>query len=274
MPTNLIPPGVPQFTPSSGQITGPADGDPLTAASVNTTAFQPLADRSLVSFLGLYGVSGSRTIASCLDGVHLVLNPQVVRSSSRVLSGSLGSPIDISGFNTPNTIYYVYGFDNAGTFIPVITTSPPDSTVRYNSANADQAFITWFSTIGGGTPRPFTHTVVCYSFASLVDLVVGGAALTWTQTPLPFIPNFYSQAILSIRLLGSVNSIASVFVVPHGFTAFNPYEMRLTTSSNPGVLPCLNNDSPLMSIIGQGGFDWQLDTAGTQVDIKLLGVIY
>jgi len=280
MPTPLIPPvtpPIPRFTPASGALTGPADGDPLVAASVNDP-FKQLADRTTLSFNGLYGVYGSRLIASCLDGNLIVLNNQAaVRSSSGILSGNLGSPVDISvvlGAPVANTWYYLYGSDVLGVLTPIISTDPPEATLKYRTSNANQVLISMFRTDGAGAVRPFYHTTNGYQYLDPVNLVSLATALVTTPVPIPDAPPFARGASLSVRGDNDTGSIASIFLMLTGFTPTNPYEMRMTPSSNPGTLRTINNDSPRIPIDGDNGFDYLMDTASSYATINLMGFDY
>jgi len=209
MPTFITPPFVPpipRFTPSSGQIVGPADGDALLASSVNN-AFTQLADRSALSFFGLYGVYGSRLVASCVAGTILTINFQTaLRSSSGILSGTVGSPIDVAvvlgGAPAPSTWYYVYGADVGGVLTPIVSTDPPDTALKYRAGNSDQAFLTLFRTDGAGFVRQFSHYEGCYSYHG--DISVFGRADPGTVTPaavaLPDVPGFARIALIQATI--------------------------------------------------------------------------
>lgn len=222
MPTIIVPPFTPpisRFTPATGALTGPADGDPLLASSVNN-AFIQIADRTALSFAGLYGVYGSRLVATS-NGTTITINSQAaVRSSSGVLSGTLGSPFNIAtvlgSAPVADTWYYVYGADVAGVLTPIISTDPPEATLKYRTGNPDQMLLTLFRTDGSAAVRVYAHYDNVYLYSdpfAVITGAIGGGAVT---VPIPDAPPFVK--ILKIQTL-----------VYNVSTTLNP-----TYSLNPG----------------------------------------
>ena len=260
----------------------PNDGDPLVAASV-VDSFNILADRDYLLFQGLYGVMGSDLVASCSDGANIVINTQgAIRSSSRVLSGNL-SPIDIVAVlgTTPdaNTWYYVYGADVGGTLTAVITKDAPEQTLKYRNGNADQVFLTMFYTDGSGVPLDYTQTGRRYVYFNPPVLVNLSSSTSLNQITLAAVPNFPQKLMIAhlfVRCDNSSSGIRSITVVPHGFVppAFGGYELRTGPSSNPGTADSINSGDPGVAIVGQDGFDYQLDGANAQATIKLMGFTF
>lgn len=264
MPTNILPPivpPIPRFTPASGLIIGPADGDPLLAASVND-AFKPLADRSTLAFYGLYGAYGSRMNAICTDGLIIQMNFQgAVRSSSGVLSGDLGSPpgdIDIAATlgSSPvaNTWYYVYGSDAAGVLTAVISTDAPDETIKYRSTSADQAFLTAFKTDASGDVRPFSHYEGTYSYHGEVSVIARSdpGTLTWAAALLPDVPPFARQALVE----ATIYNVDPLLSASYGFRyPLSTVFKTLTAGRNP-TTDIQNSSLYILPIDGQNGFEY------------------
>jgi hypothetical protein len=279
MPTNILPPQtppIPRFTPASGLLVGPADGDPLVALSVNQ-AFIPLADRTTLAFNGLSGVYGSRMVASCDDGLNIDINPQAaVRSSSGVLSGTVGSPIDIAAVlgSAPvaDTWYYVYGSDVLGVLTPVISTDPPDSAIKYRSGNADHVFLTLFRTDGAADVRPFTHYDGTYVYNDGFNVLSGGTATINTTIPLPDVPPLASIAILNALVTNTSTTVSPVFQVKKpGASDGYAVVAGLSPDGTTQILaPYALSDTPITS----AGFVYQavlIDPGESTLNIELRG---
>jgi hypothetical protein len=264
MPTAIIPPlvpPIPRFTPVSGALTGPADGDPLFAASVNDP-FKQLADRTALSFYGLYGVYGSRMNAICSDGLIIEMNFQgAVRSSSGVLSGDIGSPpgsIDIAATlgSAPvaNMWYYVYGSDVSGVLTAVISTDPPDETLKYRNSSSDQAFLTAFKTDASADVRPFSHYEGTYSYHGEVSVIARSdpGTLTWATALLPDVPPFARQALVEATIY-NIDPLLSASI---GFRyPLSTVFKTLTAGINP-TTDIQNSSLYILPIDGQNGFEY------------------
>lgn len=268
MPTSLIPPitpPIPRFTPASGQLTGPADGDALLAASVNGP-FAQLADRTTLSFAGLYGVSGSRLVAYCTDGLNIEMNSQAaLRSSSGVLSGMLG-PIDIATVlgSSPvaDTWYYVYGADVAGVLTPIISTDPPDATLKYRSGNADHMFLTLFNTDSSADVILFSHYEGCYIYLGEISALARTNISTVTPDPiaLPNVPPFARQAFVSATIYNIDPLLSST--VTFFYPAATVGKSLMVGDLPTGSADIRNSENFLMPIDGQTGFE-ALRSGGT-----------
>lgn len=228
MSHSYTPPAVPVFTPTSGAVTLPDDGDALLASSVNN-AFQPLADRTLIVFSGLYGAYGSRLRCSIQNGGPgaggvITINPQqAIRSTTRVVGGTLGGTIDIAtvlgAATLADTKYFLYGADVAGVLMPIISTDAPDTTIKYRSTNADQAFLTAFSTDGTNTVLNAKHDGDTYSYWEEFQLVAGGAAIVDTTVPIPNVPTFVQHVYVSCVITNTSTTIKPIFQIrPFGAT--------------------------------------------------------
>jgi len=261
VPFNIIPPvtpPIPRFTPSTGALVGPADGDPLLAASVNDP-FAQVADRTTLSFNGLYGVYGSRLVASCNDGLNIILNNQAaVRSSSGVLSGNLGSPLDIAATlgSAPvaDTWYYLYGQDLSGILTPVVSTDPPEATLKYRTGNSDQIFITMFKTDGSANVRLFTHYQGSYQYFGEVSVISRSdpGTVTWVAAPLPDVPPFVQQAYIEPTIY-NVDPLLSASI---GFRYPSSTEYKTLQAGVNATTDTQNSSLYILPVDGQNGFEY------------------
>ncbi len=262
MPFAIIPPvtpPIPRFTPSSGALTGPADGDPLLATSVNEP-FAQLADRTTLAFTGLYGVYGSRLVASCNDGANILLNNQAaVRSSTGVLTGNLGSPISIAGVlgSAPvaDTWYYLYGQDLVGILTPVISTDPPEATLKYRTGNADQVFITMFYTNGTADVYPFVHYEGSYQYLTEINSLSAGVSGVFVPVALAEVPPFAVIATIKFLVTTTGTTTELNYSYPLGLAATRAI---FTDPSPDGVKTSSVYLVDNVPIDGQNGFDYRI----------------
>ena len=275
MPTPYTPPAVPQFLPIGGMITGPADADPLLASSVND-AFFPLADRSQISFLGLYGVAGSRLVASCTDGINLTLNvQQAVRSTTRILAGNLGSPLSIATVlgSSPvaSTWYYLYAADVSGVLTPIISTDPPEATLKYRTGNFDQVLITMFRTDSSATVRPFSHYQNKYLYLNPFSILSGAVSPTVITVNVPDVPPVAKMASIGTLVTNTSTSVKPEFQIRgSGASSGNFLSAGLSPDGTTEIDAYLDIDIPMTSSV----FVYQailIDTGRSTLNVTLDG---
>lgn len=272
MSHSYAPPAVPQYAPGTGALTNPDDGDPLLAASVNI-AFEPLADRSKLAYLGLYGVQGARLIvkSTAADTIEIVTTP-IIRSTTRVLSGVIApfSAAAVYGAALAvSTTYYVYAADSGGVLAPIVSTDPPDAATRkYRNGNFDQAFVTYFRTDAGGALRHFSHYEGYYTFLDQI-LVVSrsdpGTAAPVNQ-PLADVPDWAQIAQLQVTVF-NIDPLMSAqydFFYP-GITT----EMQKVTCAVKGATEPRSVTPLLAPINGSAGFDYVRDIGSGTADVAV-----
>lgn len=272
MSHTYTPPAFPQFIPAGGPLTNPDDGDALLAASVNV-AFEPLADRSKLAYLGLYGVQGATLMVNCLtsDTIEIETTP-IIRSTTRVLSGTIApfSAATVYGAAlAASTTYYVYVADSAGTLVPIVSTDPPDvATRKYRNGNGDQAFITYFRTDSGANVRHFTHYQGFYTF--LDQILVVARTDPGTATPvtaaLADVPDWARVAQLQVTVfnLDALLSAQYNLSYPGVTTEFQKVTCGVKGAVEPRVV------TPLLApIAGTTGFDYIRDTGSGTADIAV-----
>ena len=272
MSHSYAPPAFPQFTPGTGALTNPDDGDPLLAASVNV-AFEPIADRAKLAYLGLYGVQGATRIVRCVasDTIEIETTP-IIRSTTRVLSGTIApfSAATVYGAAlAASTTYYVYVADSAGVLVPIVSTDPPDvATRKYRNGNGDQAFITYFRTDALGAVRHFTHYEGFYTFLDQI-LVVSrtdpGTAAPVTAA-LPDVPDWARVAQLQVTVFSLDPLLSAQYNLsyPGVTTEFQKVTCGVKGAVEPRVV------TPLLAPInGTTGFDFIRDTGSGTADIAV-----
>lgn len=276
MSHSYAPPAFPQFTPGTGALTNPDDGDPLLAASVNV-AFEPLADRSKLAFLGLYGVQGSVLSVRCLtaDTVEILTTP-IIRSTTRVLSGVIAPFSAATVFGAAlaaSTTYYVYVADVAGVLAPVVSTDPPDAaTHKYRNGNGDQAFITFLRTDSGANVRHFTHYQGYYAFLDEILIVPRsdpGTAMRATAA-LPDIPSWAATAFIQPTVFNADALLSATYEFYYPAAT----EKYTVTCGIRGAVEPRNTDPLRMPIDGVNGFEYirAVGSGTADVTITLQGV--
>lgn len=210
MPTNLVPPAIPTFSPSSGMVTGPADGDPLVAASVNG-AFQPLADRSLQCFEGIKGTRASYGQVVCDDGATLYWSGfQAARTTTRAYgSVQIATTIGALGLGAlaANTLYYIYAQAAPPVWNLVGNTTAPDPTRRYMNGNEDLVFVSYFATDSGANVIPWTQWDTYYSFNEQQIVLTAGSSAAFVAIPLGgLIPSFVELVTMNVRIVSNDNA--------------------------------------------------------------------
>lgn len=276
MSHSYAPPAFPQFTPGTGALTNPDDGDPLLAASVNV-AFEPLADRSKLAFLGLYGVQGSVLSVRCLtaDTVEILTTP-IIRSTTRVLSGVIAPFSATAVFGaalTASTTYYVYVADVAGVLTPIVSTDPPDAATRkYRNGNGDQAFVTFLRTNSGANVRHFTHYQGYYAFLDQIQIVTRSdpGTITPATAALPDIPSWAVTAFIQ----PTVFNVDPLLSATYDFFYPGATEKYTVTCGVRGTTEPRNTTALRMPVDGVNGFKYirAVGSGTADVAITLQGV--
>lgn len=274
MSHSYAPPAFPQFTPGTGALTNPDDGDPLLAASVNV-AFEPLADRSKLAFLGLYGVQGARLVAysAAPDTITIETTP-IVRSSTRVLSGAIAPFSAATAYGAAlaaNTTYYVYVADVAGVLVPVVSTDPPDTaTLKYRNGFPDQAFITFFRTDGAAAVRHFMHYEGLYLWELPITALSGGVAVVFTGVSLPNVTPFTRAALCTV-LASNTDTTGPLQANfrPAGSTTTNFSQF---VSQQVAATTTYGQSDPVLLVANTSGFEYALSTTGS-VSVFLRGIL-
>lgn len=265
----------PQYAPASGALTNPDDGDPLLAASVNV-AFEPLADRSKLAYLGLYGVQGARVLASSAapDTITIGTTP-IIRSDTRVISGALApfSAATVYGAAlAANQIYYVYAADSGGVLVPIVTTDGPDSaTLKYRIGNGDQAFVTFFCTDGAANVLHFTHYEGAYHWDVPITLLSGAFSAVFVAVPIPQVPYFARAALITqICINGDTVAPAQFNFRPTGAASTNH---ALFTAQAPGAgVPAYGQSDPEILIQDNAGFEYVGSNPIATISVFLRGI--
>ena len=237
MPTNLVPPAIPQFSPASGMVTGPADGDPLVAASVNG-AFQPLADRSLQCFEGIKGSRASYGQVVCDDGATLYWSGfQAARTTTRAYgSVQIATTIGALGLGAlaANTLYYIYAIAAPPVWNLVGNTTAPDPTRRYMNGNEDLVFVSYFATDAGALVIPWTQWDTYYSFNEQRIVLTAGSSAAFTAIPLTdLVPSWVELVTMNVRIVSNDNTnIKTVDLSKDGVTV---HRTLVTGPASAGV---------------------------------------
>lgn len=205
MPTNIIPAAIPQFSPANGMITGPTDGDPLLAASVNN-AFIPLADRSVTAWAGIRGTRAAYHQFVCDDGANYYwAGMAAARSTTRAFGEvQIGDTIVSLGLTlAANSLYYIYARDVAGVWDIVGSTTAPDPYRRYMNGNEDYIFLSYFATDSGANPIPWSQWDTYYSFNEQQPVLVGGSSAAFLAIPLPQVPPWVELVTMNVRIVSN-----------------------------------------------------------------------
>ncbi len=206
MPTNIIPAAIPQFSPANGMITGPTDGDPLLAASVNN-AFIPLADRSVTAWAGIRGTRAAYHQFVCDDGVTYYWSGMAAaRSTTRAFGEvQIGDTIVSLGLTlAANSLYYIYARDVGGVWDIVGHTTAPDPYRRYMNGNEDYIFLSYFATDSGANPIPWTQWDTYYSFTNpQILLTLGSMGVYTTISTASILPPWVELTRWQVRLLNT-----------------------------------------------------------------------
>jgi len=272
MPSVLVPPANPQFTPASGQLIGPADADPLAAASVNG-AFQAVADRTLLAWRGLNGVQGSRMQASCVDGANIVINAQTaIRFSTRVYETLVATSVP-KGVTVGSTTYYIYAWDNAGVLQFVVTTDAPNPGLRYRPGIPDQAFLTAFRTTPANNVRNFVQTAGKYLYEAEVPILAAGVAVVFAPIAISDIPPYANIVKIHVRMQNPGTTGPSSLTLKKQGAAQN--FITLNVEERPAGVGTIAYEEDVLEIPTNGTvgleYQWSLFVAGTFTDIFLLG---
>lgn len=239
MPTNLVPPAIPTFSPASGMVTGPADGDPLVAASVNG-AFQPLADRSLQCFEGIKGSRASYGQVVCDDGATLYWSGfQAARTTTRAYgSVQIATTIGALGLGAlaANTLYYIYAQAAPPVWNLVGNTTAPDPTRRYMNGNEDLVFVSYFATDSGATVVPWSQWDTEYNFTSPPLLLsLGNAAAYTTISTATLMPSWVELAKFFCRHLNTDTAAQSIASLSKDGTTLGERDIVASRASGVGA---------------------------------------
>jgi len=274
MPTNIIPPAIPALSPSNFLITGPADSDPLLAASVNN-AFTPLAERSKISFVGLRGSRAAYHEFVCDDGVTWVWSGfaaarSTTRSFGKVFTTDTINSLGL-GALAANTIYYIYAQDSGGVWQVVGSTTPPDTFRRYQLGNEDLVFLSMFITDSGAAIVPWSQWDTHYSFTNPVPVLTAGGATTWATVALNnIVPPWVELVTADVRVVNSDSTdIKFIQLSKDGVTAHR----QLFCGVPPATKSMFGNAEMTIPCASGGvGFKYQLSGGSCTSTIRLTGM--
>lgn len=179
MPTSITPATPPQIVTS---LTGPADGDLATAATVNNV-FQVL-DNSVESIrLSVYG-GGIRRRVTCTSNTSMTIQPLgcalvTVAGVWTSLVHNVATPINpsvLSGGLAATTRYWVYAKSTAGTIAFVVSTTASDIGARYMAGNTDYLYVSTFITDSTAAIVPYSQCDGKYTYQYRTPDGLSGAA--------------------------------------------------------------------------------------------------
>lgn len=252
MPTTLT--EVAQHTPDDVSI--PASGDARTAASV-ATAFQELANRSLLALAGVEGImrgvdeftvepgGSSSSFTITVGGIQaLVLareDGSVYEAFYYVTSSPTITEANVAGGVLANsTRYYVYAFNDAGTLaFEIVTTAPRASRIHQSGSGAGpqaRRYLGTFVTNASGAPIPCRAIRGRYTFrrsalGATALRVIAGSATSWTSVDLSALIPPHAR-VASVELVaGSSGTAGSAQLRTAGDTAGGVYAVNVTSTS-------------------------------------------
>lgn len=160
MPT-VINPASPATMPTT--YSGPADGDPATAASVNNV-FQPVANGLEVARLALQGQRAMGRSYYCVNGdtvgvralgVLYVTSGGVWRALPSAVNTSFSASAKFGGALGPNARYYVYAGVVAGVLDFLVSADAPDPSLTFRNGSTEWAFVGTLYTDENNNVVPF-----------------------------------------------------------------------------------------------------------------------
>lgn len=147
MPTTINPTSATPNVPTS--LSGPADGDACNAASQNVPD-QALLDGVTALRLAVYGNAprpsfySTNTTQVVVSGMPSIFLTEAGAWTARApIAGATFSVADLEGGGafSINTWYYMYYYLNAGTVTKAISTTAPDTTLRYKNGTTTHVYV-------------------------------------------------------------------------------------------------------------------------------------
>ena len=153
-------------------IAVPAAGDARTAASVETP-FQRLTNRSLWTRDALNGLLlGARMLytdsAGSATDVFVAPIARLVLGSRALSSSALEVPTPGGGL-AAETWYYVYAYDSSGVLSVEASTTAPESSLTFKTADTTRRYLGCFRTSTGSVALPFRSVNGRFTYRASAD---------------------------------------------------------------------------------------------------------
>lgn len=265
----------------------PADGDDVAmtagSAPLRTNVLEPLYGRDSYLFNGPHNGFVDHVVAR-VDGAS---NARVwTLVSARRLAIHRGDGVTIDSFSpsgttlalgvffaaVPNTIGYIYAYNNAGALALEASTTAPESTLRFKSGDPSRIYLGAVTIDGSGDAVPMVQTGrrvrLLYGASSAVTarLTVNGPAGSGDVTRALPVPSYARSASIVLHgKKGTMSSEQSISARPVGATDSWLQQVWLTTFSSTaeqktaGEIPLWSTVS-VASVIINGPGDSEVET--------------
>lgn len=262
-------------SPIVSSLTGPADGELATAATVNVP-FQDLQNDAEAFRALTYGGGFHVSVTATSNTVMTIapLGAVVVKVAGvwNVLPHTLASTIDplalAGGAFAASTRYYVYAAIVAGVITFSVSTTAPDAGHRYKTGDEQYQFITTFVTSSTNNLTRYIQNGQKYLYTAPTDaltLLTAGNAVVSTAVPFTVgVPSGSSFVTLRVDF---VAGIANDFV---GIFGVSGQTRASFTSPGPGSITILQVEIPW----DVAGFNYVVGDVSSTADIQVYGFVY
>lgn len=275
-------PGWPEFVvPDVGTVKA------ATAPGAVRPGFQAAADRTAALLRGLHNPVRAYSETTGIVNLNYLgwIGLQNSTGVWTALNHNAATPFDIvanqGGSLTPDTMYFIYAYENAGViaFTASITAPTAELLYKYDGVSAPDpkyAFITTVFADDAGNPLKFTHTGRKYMYTDRTNdgggtdgnltLDAGHATVQTTISFVGALPSYALTAYLNISLLA--DSVAGTMQVgPAGYV----YPMaEIFADPAAGTTAAIVVPLP----VGNGNFDYKLDDSGNDAFAWIAGFEY
>lgn len=271
MPTAITPVTPPPIVLG---LTGPADGDLATAATVNGP-FQDLQNDVEAFRLLTYGGGFKVSLVATSDTVMTIqpLGAIVVQTGGiwKAIEHSVATTIDplalAGGAFAASTRYYVYASIVAGVLTFSVSTTAPDAGRRYKTGDVQYQFITTFCTTAFSVLIPYSQVDSTYLYAGAIDgLLTAGNATVSTNVPLNYlIPSGARIAkVVADTNITAAGRVARLIAPTIGGTVATIIDNGVTANQTQADLPLTYGAS----------FNYLVSDAAMTLDVAAYGFVY
>lgn len=276
--------GVPQ-SPSAtptfpATITPPADGDALSATTLNTNVETPLQNGVEAARLLTYA-GGIRRNVICTSSTVMVIQPTravvaTVSSAWTVVPWTTGAAtIDptalAGGALAASTRYWVYATAvlSAGVPVFVVSTNAPNAALGYSSATTDQMYVTTFYTDSTSAIIPYTQLNGQYLYQDINNngnrvLSLGNATVQTTVNLGAETPTGANAVIVYATTDSTAAARKGYIYVTGGYNGFSLDDDGTNAPQGQGIIPLVNGRS----------FDYKVTNAAMHLSAWIVGFSY